>query len=242
MSHTDVSKSRRQFLTYALAAVPAVTAFGAATLLPRARATVTGDTAGHPSAIYEPTYFTAMEWQFLLAAVDRLIPGSAAGPGAIELGVPVFIDRQMEDAYGYGGYWYMHGPFFPDAPPTLGYQLRFTPREMYRTGIAAVDGWCRNHHGHEFAMLDANERDAVLRGLELGQVALEPVPAQSFFAQLLQNTREGYFADPMYGGNKGMGSWKMIGFPGARADFMDWADQPGKVYPLGPVSIEGNKA
>ena len=60
-----------------------------------------------------------------------------------------------------------------------------------------------------------------------------------FFLQLLANTKEGYFADPMYGGNRHMGSWKMIGFPGARADFADWAKQPGKVYPLGPVSIRG---
>ncbi len=31
---------------------------------------------------------------------------------------------------------------------------------------------------------------------------------------LLQNTKEGYFSDPIYGGNKDMGAWKMIGFPG----------------------------
>jgi len=34
----------------------------------------------------------------------------------------------------------------------------------------------------------------------------------------------------------------MIGFPGARADYADWIEQPGKVYPLGPVSIEGAKS
>jgi gluconate 2-dehydrogenase gamma chain len=39
-----------------------------------------------------------------------------------------------------------------------------------------------------------------------------------------------------------MGSWKMIGFPGARADYMDWVGQYGKTYPLGPVSISGEKA
>ena len=43
----------------------------------------------------------------------------------------------------------------------------------------------------------------------------------------------------MYGGNKQMAAWKMIGFPGARADFTDWMDQAGKAYPFGPVSIEG---
>lgn len=66
--------------------------------------------------------------------------------------------------------------------------------------------------------------------------------AGAFFNQILANTKEGYFADPMYGGNLHMGSWKMIGFPGARADFKDWVSQYGKVYPLGPVSIGGEKA
>ena len=65
------------------------------------------------------------------------------------------------------------------------------------------------------------------------------IPPRSFFAQLLTNTREGYFADPQYGGNRGMAAWKWIGFPGARADFTDWIDQAGKVYPYGPVSIAG---
>jgi gluconate 2-dehydrogenase gamma chain len=38
-----------------------------------------------------------------------------------------------------------------------------------------------------------------------------------------------------------MGSWKMIGFPGARADFLDWVDQHGARYPLGPVGIAGRR-
>lgn len=33
-----------------------------------------------------------------------------------------------------------------------------------------------------------------------------------------------------------MGSWKMIGFPGARADYYDWVDQYGRTYPLPPIS------
>nr|WP_272901273.1 hypothetical protein [Herbaspirillum frisingense] len=47
---------------------------------------------------------------------------------------------------------------------------------------------------------------------------------------------EGYFCDPVDGGNKGMAAWKMIGFPGARADYYDWVDQYGRTYPLPPVS------
>ena len=54
-------------------------------------------------------------------------------------------------------------------------------------------------------------------------------------------TQEGYLADPIHGGNKNMGSWKMIGFPGTRADFIDWVEKYGARYPLSPVGIAGRK-
>jgi len=114
---------------------------------------------------YAPAFFTASEWAFINAAVDRLIPSIGDGPGGVECGVPEFIDRQLELPYGHG----------------------------------------------------------------------------AFFAQLLENTKEGYFADPLYGGNRGMAAWKWIGFPGARADFTDWLDQAGRAYPYGPVSISGRR-
>jgi gluconate 2-dehydrogenase gamma chain len=235
MSSQPPSRSRRDFIRHSLATVPALGLFGSAAIVPE-RASAAARQA------YAPHYFNADEWAFVQAAVDRLIPADDTGPGALELGVAEFIDRQMDDAYGRGELWYMQGPFHPEAAPTLGYQLRFTPRELYRAGIKAVDDWCGRQHGKPFAELAPDQRDEVLRQLEGGAIELDGVPAKAFFAQLLTNTKEGYFADPMYGGNKGMGSWKMIGFPGARADFMDWSEQPGKPYPLGPVSIKGARA
>lgn len=195
-----------------------------------------------PADNYEPKYFTPQEWAFITAAVERLIPSNEDGPGAVELGVPEFIDRQMDTDYGHGARWYLQGPFHPDADFTLGYQMKYSPREMYRVAIAEIDTWCRQQHGKVFAELDGATQDQVLHLLEKGQMSLANMKANEFFIQLLANTKEGYFADPMYGGNRGMGSWKMIGFPGARADFKDWATQAGKVYPLGPVSIQGEKA
>jgi hypothetical protein len=50
--------------------------------------------------------------------------GTPRGPGGVEAGVPVFIDRQLDLPYGHGAYFYMQGPFHPDAHPTLGYQLK----------------------------------------------------------------------------------------------------------------------
>ncbi len=46
--------------------------------------------------------------------------------------------------------------------------------------------------------------------------------ATEFFEQALQHTIEGFFADPIYGGNREMVSWKLIGFPGARYDYRDF--------------------
>ena len=41
--------------------------------------------------------------------------------------------------------------------------------------------------------------------------------------------------------NKGMVGWTMIGFPGARADFMDWVER-NEQYPFPAVSIRGERA
>jgi gluconate 2-dehydrogenase gamma chain len=192
---------------------------------------------------YAPTFFTASEWAFINAAVDRLIPprgdGAGDGPGGVESGVPEFIDRQLELPYGYGAYFYTRGPFQPNAPAELGYQLRYTPRELYRLGIVAIDGTCKQQWDKIFVELDVPHQEAFLTLLETGKSGIPgPLPS-AFFAQLIENTKEGYFADPLYGGNRGMAPWKWIGFPGARADFTDWLDQPGRAYPYGPVSISG---
>jgi len=188
-----------------------------------------------------PVFFNSAEWSFLNASVDRLIPDDGNGPGGLDAGVAVFIDRQMEAPYGHGAYWYMQGPFYPDTPATLGYQLRYTPRDLYRLGIAAADRAFLAAKGLPFSKASAEDRDAFLSQLEAGTVQLDGPPAAIFFGQLLTNVREGYFADPMYGGNRDMAAWKAIGFPGARADFTDWLDQQGRAYPFGPVAIEGDR-
>jgi gluconate 2-dehydrogenase gamma chain len=190
---------------------------------------------------YKPTFFTAREWTFVRSACERLIPNDDHGPGALEAGVPEFIDRQMNTPYAHGALWYMQGPF-REAAPELGRQSKLIPREVYRLGISAVDAHCRTEFGKDFADLPSQQRDAVLSSLEKGKIELAQVPAKLFFGQLLQNTREGFFCDPIHGGNKHMIGWKFIGFPGARADFMDFVNQGGKRYPYGPASMSGEKA
>lgn len=190
---------------------------------------------------YKPGYFTPAEWALLNAACDRLIPKDETGPGAVELGVPQYIDRQMQTPYGTASGWYMSGPF-PKAAPEFGYQSPLTPRQQYRLSLRAIDAACRAAHGKVFAALAAGEQDAVLKQVEAGTLKDDTVDLAEFFKTfLLANVHEGYFGDPMYGGNKDMGAWKMIGYPGVRGDYVDWVDQYGRQYPYGPVSLHGQE-
>jgi gluconate 2-dehydrogenase gamma chain len=188
---------------------------------------------------YTPTFFAPDEWRFLTAFVDRLIPHDDVGPGAVEAGVPVFIDKQMETRYGHGGLWYMDGPFVAGTPPTLGYQLNLTPRQLYKAGIPAADKAIRAAHGKSFADLDDATKDEVLTAMSAGTLDIgDNPPSGTLFGFFWQNTQEGYFSDPSYGGNKDAAAWAMIGFPGARGDYLDWVDQYGKKYPYPATTIE----
>jgi len=196
---------------------------------------------------YQPAFFNSQEWRFVLAACDRLIPPDDVGPGALEANIPVFIDQELHGSYGKADDWYMRGPFNPEASPLMGFQLPYSPQEIYRRGIAAVGAYARQTYQKPFEDLDDKTRDDVLTKLEHNQIDFavfgEPVlKASAFFGFLLTNTQEGYLSDPMYGGNKGMEAWKMIGFPGARASFLEWIGQHNVKYPLGPVSLLGERA
>ena len=187
------------------------------------------------------TFFTADEWSFVLAACSRLIPSAAEGPGALEALVPIFIDRQLSGDFGNAADWYMQGPHSPTADPLLGFQSPLTPAQIYRAAIPAVDSWSRQQGGKTFAELDQAAQDEALRTIEAGKIGLTP-ELRDFFPLLLQNTKEGYFADPQYGGNHKMAAWVHIGFPGARGSFKEWAEKGNVRYPLGPVSISGERA
>jgi gluconate 2-dehydrogenase gamma chain len=160
-------------------------------------------------------FFTPGEAEFIGAAVGRLIPNDPVGPGAVEANVPFFLDRQLAGKFGRGDHNYLGGPW-PKGTPEQDYQTRFSPALLYRAAIAAIDKYVAvNFNGVSFSKLTTADQDKVLKGLESGEVKLDDgVDSKSFFTMLLQNTKEGYFSDPIYGGNKDMGAWKMIVFPG----------------------------
>ena len=239
MDETRVS--RRRLLT-AGAAITAVPVAAAAAALGGADVPFKEGQANAPAAVDNAsgwTWFTDVEAAFITAVVARLIPADDLGPGAVEAGVPTFIDRQLAGPYGRGERWYMQGPWSAGLP-TQGYQTRLTPAGMYRAAIKAIDAAVvRESRGGSFARLAAADQDAFLQRLEKGDVALDGADAKAFFAQLLQNTLEGFWSDPIHGGNRDMVGWKLIGFPGARYDHSSFVAQHGEKYPLPPVGIKG---
>lgn len=174
------------------------------------------------------------EAAFIEAAAARLIPADEQWGGAIEAGVPNFIDKQLGGAWGAGERLYRSGPWQAGAP-TQGYQLPFTPAELFRTAIAAINKELAGGTG--FAAMSGSEQDAYLHGLEAGGKELGGVPSAVFFAALWEITLEGFFSDPVYGGNRDMMAWRMIGFPGAYASYYDLVDQHGMDFRKTPTSL-----
>lgn len=196
---------------------------------------------GASSAPYSPVFFNEIEWAFVNAACARLIPTDDLGAGAIEAGVPEFIDRHMQTGYAAGDIWFLQGPYH-EAAPEFGYQGKLAPRDILRVGIAGLDAWTKKEFsGKRFSELAPDQQDAVLKKLEAGEIKTEGVPGKVFFSHLLNETLYGFFSDPQYGGNRDMVGWKLVGYPGVRADYMDWVDQTSKPYPLPPVSMSGRR-
>ncbi len=184
-------------------------------------------------------FFTPEEGAAVEALVDRLIPPDPQFPGGKDAGCAVFIDRQLAGPYGDSRALYMRPPF-QDGDKQQGPQSPLTPAMRYRRSLAALDKYCRGRFaGKAFTHIPADQQDSVIGGLEKGSVQLPGASGRGFFDLLLENTQEGYFADPIYGGNRDMAGWKMIGFPGARYDYRDWVEQHNQTYPLPPVSIGG---
>jgi len=228
--------TRRDMLRSGAAAGSAVIASWLAT--PHAQA-ATGSLLPPPVTSGQFSYFTEAEIVFLDAVVARLIPADELGPGAKEAKVPFFIDQQMAGAFGRGETWYMQGPW-KQGTPQQGYQLKLTPAQLYRVGIRDTDDHCRRSLGNKtFAELTAADQDKLLTGLEKGDIELAGAPAKEFFDMLWQNTNEGYFADPMYGGNRNFAGWKLVGFPGPRYNYVSEIEQYGKPYTEPFVGLTG---
>jgi gluconate 2-dehydrogenase gamma chain len=180
-------------------------------------------------------FFNAEEVLFIEAACERLIPADESGPGALGAGVPNYLDKQLGGAWGAGERLYRSGPW-QSGTPSQGYQLPFTPAELFHVSLRALNRDLAAH-GTPFNDMPAEAQDAYLQALESGAHDLDGVPSAVFFDMLLQMSVEGFFSDPVYGGNRNMVAWRMIGFPGAYADYFEAIDRHGAKFEREPMSL-----
>jgi gluconate 2-dehydrogenase gamma chain len=186
--------TRRDILKGAGAAAAAA-AVGAAVPAPGTTAPGTmapGTLAPAPQALET---LTAQEGDLLDLIVARLIPSDALGPGAREAGVVRYIDRALGGALA-------------------------GSRDAYRSGLAAVDRYCRLSRGKPLGELAPIDQDSVLIDVETGAATGSGAgfagSSAQFFALVLNHTRQGMFGDPYYGGNANFVGWDLLGYPGVR--------------------------
>src|SRR5690349_9073410 len=232
----DESSGRRRFLKSSVGAL-GVAAAGPATVA--SSSVAAADAHAHPGNAKAGKYmfFSAAEVAFVDAAVARLIPADELGPGAKEAGVTYFIDQQLFGGWGAMAKMYRQGPH-TEGTPQQGYQSPLTPQEVYRAAIGEINAGCAKQFGKSFDKLATTQQDEVLRALDEGKFPLEAVPPRFFFNMLLDNTVEGFFADPIYGGNREKVGWKLVGFPGVAAVYTPYIEKHGVPYEALPVSIE----
>lgn len=133
---------------------------------------------------------TGAELAICTAACDRVLPADDE-PGAVQLGVPQYIDRRL-------------------ARPG---RRALEAKRKFRRGLAQLSEWSQKHRRRRFTALDPDAQDEMLASL-----AAEGGPeGYEFVQRLMRLTLEGSFCDPSYGGNKDGAGWKIIGFPAQNA-------------------------
>ncbi len=204
-------------------------------------------------------FFNEDQAKLMDAIAGRIIPGTPDDPGAREADVFLYIDHKL--AYkpnnGFVEPTYFLPPFAKlyngDTPPSsssgkeilvseseidrYGFQSSGTPQKTYQKGLESVDKYSTIKFQKKFVDLTEAQQDQILDDMDNGKAQGFTEPTDRvFFATLRDDVIEGMFADPVYGGNKNMVGWKLIGYPGAqRAYTPDDINTEGHVRP--PQSI-----
>jgi gluconate 2-dehydrogenase gamma chain len=192
-----------------------------------------------PSAGYQ--ILSLDEAAFTEALVDHMWPKDQLSASGSELGIAIFIDRQLAGAFGQGDRLYLQGPF-RRGKPQHGYQLPLTPAEYFQAGLAATARACSKRFNRGFDRLTVEQREQFLQDLAAGRVADASLDLAAWFNGLVYPLFErGAFADPIYGGNRDKAAWRMIGYPGLPATYnQDVVRYRGKPHPRSatPQSIQ----
>ncbi len=185
----------------------------------RRQDTADGDAGVNEDALVQ---FDIDQARLVQAMAARIFPSDEFGPGAVELGVVYFIDRQLaglSNGWGEGANWYMEPPFvnrFEGATPNQGWQSNLVPKEVYEFALEWIEEYTGEQYGSGFLDLSTEQQDKVLTALENDEVeTFQSVKPSEFFTLFHTNVLEGVYCDPTYGGNRGMQGWRMKRFPGS---------------------------
>lgn len=163
-------------------------------------------------------FFTRYEdFVVLEQATERIYPEDDNGPGAIGLGVPYFIDKQLAGAWGSNIKDYRMGPFTNDSAE----ESSMTRGELFINGMRKMNALSQERFDTTFDEAEEDEQIEILEDFENGDVDLKGIGSDSFFTLLRDATLEGAYSDPLYGGNRNMEGWKMKEFPGAVPSYAD---------------------
>ncbi len=152
-------------------------------------------------------------------ATEKILPKDDSGPGAIELGVPYFIDKQMAGSWGLNGADYRQGPFVTKDPSVE--QSSLNRGQIMIVGIRKMNEESNKRFDTTFDEAEEEQQIEILQDFESSKVKLNGVDAGGFFGLLRELTIEGAYADPLYGGNRDMKGWEMKEYPGAVASYAD---------------------
>lgn len=180
-----------------------------------------------------------LDFDVLSQATERIFPKDDLGPGAIDLGVPYFIDNQLAGGYGLNDREYMQGPF-DIGEPTQGYQSPLNRREAFLLGIRTLEKEARNRFNKGFTELEGDQMDEILTAFQKGEVKMDGITSDFFFSLLRSATIQGAYADPIYGGNNNMDGWRMKNFPGHQAAYINVIDKKEfqKIQPQSLASMD----
>lgn len=180
-------------------------------------------------------FFTRFaDFAILEHAVETIFPEDDNGPGAIELGVPYFIDRQLAGPWGMNANDYRQGSFANGNGSAADSIL--TRGEIFIIGLRKMDEESQKRFDKKFAEVEEEQHIEILKDFEAGKVKMKGIGSDSFLALLRSTTLEGAYADPLYGGNRDMKGWKMKEFPGAVASYSNMIEED-EFVKMDPVSL-----
>jgi gluconate 2-dehydrogenase gamma chain len=198
---------------------------------------------------YEDAYMflNDVEVTTVEAMAECIFPSDASGPGAREAAVVVYIDRALA---GFGSSLqnlYRRG---------LAELDRFTSTHRGGKAFAKLSSVEQNQVLQEVeawgnpALTEASriapslEASSAEPGSELRQAApgdqnisVDRPLLFALFAAVREHTIEGMFCDPMYGGNRNLVGWRLVGFPGAQWGYS--AEQAKAGFDATTIPIKG---